>query len=105
MASSEHLKPMKTVKTAFEKARAEAGLEDVRFHDLRHTFASRLVQGGVPLYDVMHLTGHKSLEMVQRYSHLAPDYQNRAIEALNSFGHTLTRFDTVTPPKEGKLGA
>lgn len=93
-------KPMKTVKTSFEKARTLAGLEDVRFHDLRHTFASRLVQGGVPLYDVMHLTGHKSLEMVQRYSHLAPDYQDRAIGALNAFGHSLSQFDTV-PPKSG----
>ncbi len=93
-------KPMKTVKTSFEKARTKAGLEDVRFHDLRHTFASRLVQGGVPLYDVMHLTGHKSLEMVQRYSHLAPDYQDRAIVALNAFGHTVTQFDTI-PHKIG----
>ena len=65
-------KPIRSVKTAFDKARRKAGLLDVRFHDLRHTFASRLVQGGVPLYDVMHLTGHKSLQMVQRYAHLAP---------------------------------
>ncbi len=58
-------------------------LEDVRFHDLRHTFASRLVQQGVPLYEVMQLTGHKSLVMVQRYAHLAPEFQERAIGALN----------------------
>lgn len=83
-----------SVRTAFNKARKKAGLDDVRFHDLRHTFASRLVQAGVPLYDVMHMTGHKSLEMVQRYSHLAPDYQERALEALNSLGH-----DFVTVPK------
>ena len=83
---------VKSMKTAFNKARERAGLEDVRFHDLRHTFASRLVQVGVPLYEVMHLTGHKSLEMVQRYSHLAPDYAERAIQALNAFGH-----DLVTP--------
>jgi integrase len=82
-------KPMKSVKTAFDKARLKAGLPDVRFHDLRHTFASRLVQGGVPLYDVMHLTGHKSLQMVQRYAHLAPDYQERAIQALDGLGHNL----------------
>lgn len=82
-------RPIKSVQTAFEKARTNAGLEDVRFHDLRHTFASRLVQAGVPLYDVMHLMGHKSLDMVQRYAHLAPDYQDRAIEALDGFGHDL----------------
>lgn len=82
-------KSMKTVQTSFNTARATAGLEDVRFHDLRHTFASRLVQGGVPLYDVMHLLGHKSLKMVQRYAHLAPDYQDKAIQALNAYGHNL----------------
>jgi integrase len=86
-------KPMQSVKTAFDKARLKAGLPDVRFHDLRHTFASRLVQGGVPLYDVMHLTGHKSLQMVQRYAHLAPDYQERAIRALDGLGHNLGTGD------------
>ena len=80
-------KAIASVKTAFNNARENAGLEDVRFHDLRHTFASRLVQCGVPLYDVMNLMGHQSLTMVQRYAHLAPDYQEKAIQALNQFGH------------------
>lgn len=72
------------IKHAFDTARTRAGIEDFRFHDLRHTFASRLVQGGVPLYSVMGLTGHKSLEMVQRYAHLSPDYQEDAIRVLDS---------------------
>jgi integrase len=70
-------------KSSFDTARSKAGIEDFRFHDLRHTFASRLVQGGVPLYDVMHLTGHKTLEMVQRYAHLAPEFQEAAIAVLD----------------------
>lgn len=78
--------PMKEIKTSFDKARKRAGLEDFRFHDLRHTFASRLVQQGVSLYEVMHLTGHKSYQMVQRYAHLSPDFQERAISALNAYG-------------------
>lgn len=77
---------IKCVKTTFDKARTQAGLEDFRFHDLRHTFASRLAQQGVPLYEIMHLTGHKSFQMVQRYAHLAPDFQERAIGALNAYG-------------------
>ena len=81
--------PIKDVKTAFDRARRKAGLEDVRFHDLRHTFASRLVQQGLPLYEVMHMTGHKSLVMVQRYAHLAPEFQERALVALNRYGHDL----------------
>lgn len=82
-------RPIKGIKSSYDRARKNAGLEDVRFHDLRHTFASRLVQGGVPLYDVMQMMGHKSLEMVQRYSHLAPDYQERAMNVLNGIGHNL----------------
>jgi integrase len=82
-------RPIKNVKTGFGLARKRAGLSDFRFHDLRHTFASRLVQRGIPIYEVMHLTGHKSVSMVQRYAHLAPDYQDKAIKALNSFGHNL----------------
>lgn len=84
---------MGEIKSSYQRARKLAGLEDVRFHDLRHTFASRLVQGGVPLYEVMHLTGHKSLTMVQRYAHLAPDFQESAIrvldERLRPAGHNL----------------
>ena len=87
-------RPMASVKAAFNTARKGADLRDVRFHDLRHTFASRLVRGGVPLYDVMHLMGHKSLDMVQRYSHLAPDYQKGAIQVLNRLGHDLGTAET-----------
>ncbi len=82
-------KAVKDMRSAFERTRNLAGLDDVRFHDLRHTFASRLVQGGVPLYDVMHLTGHKSLEMVQRYSHLAPDYQEGSMRVLDRYWQDL----------------
>jgi hypothetical protein len=71
------------IRSAFATARDKAGLADVHFHDLRHTFASRLVQNGVPLYDVMVAMGHKSLEMVQMYAHLAPDYQDRVVAALD----------------------
>ena len=76
-------KALKGFKSSLDSAREKAGIEDFRFHDLRHTFASRLVQGGVPLYNVMHLTGHKSLEMVQRYAHLAPEFQEAAIAVLD----------------------
>ncbi len=76
-------KAMKTLGTSFPQAREAAEMPHVHFHDLRHTYASRLVQGGVTLYDVMHLMGHKSLRMVQRYAHLAPDYQKGALKVLN----------------------
>ena len=60
----------------------KASLEDFRFHDLRHTFASRLVMAGVDLYTVQILLGHKSAAMVQRYAHLSPDHLRKAVEKL-----------------------
>jgi len=95
-------KAMIRFKASFETAREKARLHDFRFHDLRHTFASRLVQKGIPIYEVMHLTGHKSLSMVQRYAHLAPDYQAQAIAALNDFGHNL---GTVAPNVPAEISA
>lgn len=50
----------------------------VVFHTLRHTFASWLVQRGVPLYTVAELMGHSTIDMTRRYSHLAPDSLRKA---------------------------
>jgi integrase len=59
--------------TAWDKARQRAGIEDFRFHDLRHTWASWHVQSGTSLQELMELGGWKSYEMVLRYAHLAPE--------------------------------
>ena len=58
-------------------ARREAGIEDVRLHDLRHTHASHAVMNGVPVPVVSRLLGHSNLRMTLRYAHLA----DREIEA------------------------
>lgn len=59
---------------AWRKAVERAGLDGLRWHDLRHTWASWAVQSGVSLHEVMQLGGWRSLSMVQRYAHLAPDH-------------------------------
>ncbi len=51
-----------------------AGIEDFRFHDLRHTWASWLIQSGVPLSVLQEMGGWESIEMVRRYAHLAPNH-------------------------------
>jgi site-specific recombinase XerD len=72
----------KDQRTWFEDAVAAAGISDFHFHDLRHTFASRLVMRGVPILDVSKLMGHKTIQMTMRYAHLAPEHLAEASEAI-----------------------
>jgi len=66
----------------FEASLRKAKIDNFRYHDLRHTFASRLVMAGVPLAAVMEMLGHRSITMTMRYAHLAPDHQLANVEKL-----------------------
>jgi site-specific recombinase XerD len=66
----------------FNDATDEAGVREFRWHDLRHTFASRLVMDGVDLRTVQELMGHKGIQMTCRYAHLDPAHQLAAVERL-----------------------
>jgi integrase len=59
-----------------------AGIKDFHWHDLRHTFASRCVMAGVDLRTLQQLLGHKTLQMVVRYSHLSQSYELASVEKL-----------------------
>ncbi len=72
---------------AFRKAVERSGLAPLRWHDLRHTFASWAVQSGVTLQELMQLGGWKSYAMVLRYAHLAPDHLRSAAEKIARSGH------------------
>lgn len=69
---------------AFESACTRAGIADLHFHDLRHSFASWLTMGGVPLRTVADLLGHKSLTMTMRYAHLGAQHLDNAVGTLDS---------------------
>ena len=69
---------------SFDSAVRRADLNDVTFHTLRHTFASRLAVAGVPLYDISKMLGHSTITMTQRYAHLCPNQSfKNAITVLN----------------------
>jgi integrase len=70
------------IKKAFKVALERAGIKDFTFHDLRHTYASRLVQSGVSLQEVKELLGHHTLEMTLRYAHLTKDNLKKAVNKL-----------------------
>ena len=73
----------------FEPAIREAKIRDFHWHDLRHTFASRLIMAGVDLRTVQELMGHKTIAMTCRYAHLAPTYQLAAVERLTDVNRAI----------------
>lgn len=88
-------KPYNSIYWTWNKARIEAGLADVRMHDLRHSFASFLVNSGRSLYEVQRLLGHSHIKTTQRYAHLD---QSTLTEAVNSIGGFVPIHREPQPP-------
>jgi integrase len=82
-ANPESLKPYTCITNAWVTARTRAGLENLRMHDLRHSFASFLVNNGRSLYEVQRILGHSSARMTERYAHLAQDTLLQATNAVS----------------------
>ena len=82
---------VKDVRKAFSTACRRAGIENFHIQDLRHTFASWLVMEGVPLFEVSKLLRHASIQMTERYAHLAPDHLHDTVARIGfsaRFQHT-----------------
>ena len=81
--SNEAGQPYVNVDKGFKNSLKRAGItKHFRFHDMRHTFASWLVMKGVDLRTVAKLMGHKDIKQTMRYSHLAPDHMQGAVDVL-----------------------
>lgn len=74
--------PYKSIYYSWNSARVEAGLGSLRLHDLRHSFASFLINSGHSLYEVQQLLGHHSPSMTQRYAHLDDTTLRRAVDSV-----------------------
>jgi len=105
-------KPLGSVKTAFKAACRRAGINGLRFHDLRHTFASRLVERGADLITVKELLGHSSVKITERYTHSQSEQKKSAvallagpsIEKAGSEENLLHICDTAGARKPKKTG-
>ena len=85
--------PMVNLQKPWGRIRKLAGLEDVRIHDLRHTYASVAVQNGIDPFTLKEIMGHKSLQTTLRYAHLADETVQRAAGSVaqrlaSAFRHT-----------------
>ncbi len=76
-------KKFDNIQTSWVNLKKEAKIDNFRWHDMRHHFASRLVMNGIPLNTVRELLGHTSVEMTLRYAHLAPEQKERAVATLD----------------------
>jgi integrase len=88
------------VSMSFKRAVERAKIENLRFHDLRHDFASGLVQSGVSIQIVKELLGHKDLRMTIRYSHLSPENLREAVNVLDARENC---YVSATVEKEKRL--
>lgn len=92
----------------FGRALETAGIRNFHWHDIRHTFASRLVMSGADLRTVAELLRDTTLAMVMRYAHLAPDYRLAAVERMGAAfapERTDTATDTSTEKAVGNRAA
>lgn len=87
-------KRINDARKGFLAACEKAGIENFRFHDLRHTCAAWLVSAGVPLSEVRDLLGHSSVAMTERYAHLAPERVRNAVAVLDAVPNE-SRFSHV----------
>jgi integrase len=93
--------PIKSWRTACRGARRRAEIEDFRWHDIRHTAGSWMVQNGVELDVVQKVLGHANIQTTMRYAHRKDTARRSAVEVLGAqFGHSAVEADSQMPEKK-----
>jgi integrase len=93
-------RPSPSLYFPWQRIRVRAGLPDLRLHDLRHSFASFLVNSGVSLYVVQGLLGHAHTRYTQRYAHLTPDTLLDAAETMSGVIASVPTAPAAVQPAE-----
>lgn len=89
-------KPIKDIKTAFNRACIEAGIEDFHFHDLRHCAITNARKAGVPDHVIMSISGHKTTHMLRRYDRVDRDDRKEALQRVREFLETRAALKLKT---------
>jgi len=94
--------PYTCIKKTWYGIRKTAGLDDLRLHDLRHNYASMMVNSGRSLYEVQHILGHSDPKVTMRYAHLSTETLHDAVDAaaqkIAAAGKTVEILPS--PPKK-----
>src|ERR671925_1130270 len=91
-------KPIRSIRRAFETACQRAGITDVVFHDLRHTFVTNMRRAGVDYFRIMAITGHKTMSAFKRYHTIDHPDLYQVIDQLDTYMDTSTDKDGSQSP-------
>jgi integrase len=90
-----------TIKTAWGTACEKAGITNLRFHDLRHTFGTRAIDNGAPLSAVQKIMGHKTIQTTMQYVHATDEGKRRAVQAVEAAGKLVPIWSQKSARKTG----
>jgi len=90
-----------TIRKIWIRALNQADINNFRFHDLRHTFASNLVMAGADIVTVKELLGHKTIAMTMRYAHLNQEHKKKVVNLL--YRHYLDTKDKTEKRRESLI--
>ncbi len=87
------------IQTAWNNALIRAGIDDFRFHDLRHTAASYLAMSGASMKEIADILGHKTLQITLRYAHLSEAHNKKVVAGMNykMFESEMRRHEIDNP--------